>query len=304
MNTHPIELRYLRYFVALAQELNFRRAAERLHVSAPALSVQIKKLEGILEVQLLERNTTKVRLTVAGETLLREARELLQRVEEIVNITREAAQGNRGRLRIGMPGLFSYSFMPSVLKNFRQLYPKVDVSLMDLSVNAEQLDALESGQTHIGFFYSFGPLHIKNTEQLLILDMPIRAVMSARHPLAARKEASLAELAEVPLLDIRQYEPETRHLVEVFRKQNLEPKSLEKASSFNAAMMMMSSGDVVGLLPEMLIMAQNPKLTLRPIKDHAPGLRLQMYAVWEKTDLSPQVRNFVTLLRQAGVRHD
>ena len=304
MNTHLIELRYLRYFAALAQELNFRRAAERLYVSAPALSVQIKKLEEILEVKLFERDTAKVRLTVAGEVLLRETRELLQHMDEIVDMTKDAAQGNRGRLRIGMPGFFSYSFMPGVLRNFRRHYPKVDVSLLDLRVNEEQLDALESGHIHIGFFYAFEPLQIKNTEQLLTLDMPIRAVMSARHPLAAQEEVSLGELAGVPLLSIRQYEPETRSLAEVFYKHKLEPTITKKASSFNAAIMMMAAGEGVALLPEMRFMTQNPKLTLRPIKDQVPGLRLQVYAVWEKDDVSPQVLNFVKLLREAGVQHD
>jgi len=304
MNLQQIELRYLRYFVVLAQELNFRRASERLYVSTPALSVQIKKLEDILEVQLLERDTAKVRLTVPGEVLLREASELLQRMEEIVAITKDAAQGNRGHLRIGLLGFFTYSFMPGVLKDFRQRYPKVEVLLLDMDVNQEQLDALESGRTHIGFFYSFGPLRLKNTEQLLILDMPIRAVMSARHPLAAKKEVSLAELAAVPLLDIRRYEPQTRHLEEVFHKKKLAPKSLAKANSFNAAMTILASGENVAMLPEMRLMTQNPKLTLRPIKDQVPGLRLQVYAVWQKTGASPQVLNFIDLLRQSGVHND
>jgi len=304
MNTLPIELRYLRYFATLAQELNFRRAAERLHVTAPALSVQIKKLEDILEVKLFERDTTKVRLTVAGEVLLRETRELLQRMDEIVDITKDAAQGNRGRLRIGMPGAFSYSFMPGLLKEFRQRHPKVDVSLLDLGVNDDQLDALEARQVHIGFLYGFQAPRIKNMEHLLVLDMPMRAVMSTRHPLAAQKEVSLAELAAVPLLSIHRYNLQTRNLIDVFHKEGLEPKISKKANSFTAAVTLLAAGEGVALLPEMRIMTQNPKLTLRPIKDQVPGLRLQMYAVWEKTDQSPHVLNFVNLLRQAGVHHD
>jgi len=304
MNLQPIELRYLRYFAALAQELNFRRAAERLFVSAPALSVQIKKLEEILEVRLLERNTTKVRLTVAGEVLHREARELLQRVEEIVMLTKDAAQGNRGRLRIGMPGSFSYSFMPGVLKNFRQRHPQVDVSLLDLGVNDDQIEALEAGRIHIGFIYGFEAPRIIDTEHLLTLDMPMRAVMSVTHPLAAKKEVSLAELTSVPLLAIHRYNLQTRSLIDVFQKKKLEPQVTQKANSFTAAVTMLAAGECVALLPEMRAMTQNPKLTLRPIKDQVPGLRLQVYAVWEKNDISPQVRNFVELLRQAGVQHD
>ena len=304
MNMLPIELRYLRYFVVLAQELNFRRAAERLHVSAPALSVQIKKLEDILEVRLLERDTTKVRLTVPGEVLLREARELLLRVDEIVEITKDASQGNRGRLRIGMPGAFSYSFMPGVLKKFRQRYPKMDVSLLDLGVNDDQLEALEAGRIHIGFLYGFETPRIKGTEHLLMLDMPMRAVMSVSHPLAAQKEVSLAELVAVPLLAIHRFNVQTGSLVNVFQKQKIEPKIIKKANSFTACITMIAAGEGVALLPEMRIMTQNPKLTLRPIKDQVPGLRLQMYAFWEKGEESPQVLNFIELLKQAGVHND
>jgi len=304
MNMLPIELRYLRYFVALAQELNFRRAAEQLHVSAPALSVQIKKLEEILDVRLLERDTAKVRLTVPGEVLLREARELLQHVDEIVEITKDASQGNRGRLRIGMPGSFSYSFMPGVLRTFRQRFPKVDVSLLDLGVNEEQLDALEAGRIHIAFLYGFQPPRIKNTETLLMLDMPMRAVMSVKHPLAAMQEVSLADLAAVPLLAINRFNLQTRSLIDVFHKQKLTPKIIKKANSFNACITMLVAGEDVALLPEMRVMTQEPRLTLRPIKDQVPGLRLQVHAVWEKSDVSPQVLNFIELLRQAGVHHN
>ena len=299
-----IELRYLRYFVALAEELNFRRASERMHVSTPALSVQIKKLEGALGVRLCERTTSKVRLTPPGEVMLREARELLRQAQVMVDNTRDAAHGNRGRLRIGIPGSFSHSFMPETLKAYRRHFPKVDITLLDFGVNEEQMEALEEGRIHIGFIYSFEPPRLKGMSWLLTIDMPMRAVVGLGHPLAALEQVPLTALASYPVLAIQRYEQQTSTLLARLHKAKIKPASIRKTSSFTACMAMLESNEGVALLPEMRIMLQNPRLALRPIKEAPPGLRLQLHAVWIKAGASQQVLNFIELLRKAGVQHD
>jgi len=300
----PIELRYLRYFVAVAEELNYRQAAKRLHVSAPALSVQIKNLENLLGLRLFERDTTQVSLTPPGETLLREARALFRHVGDLVHATREAARGERGRLIIGMPGAFGHSFIPEALNLYRKQFPKVDVTLLDLPVNEEQLQAFENERIHLGFIYGFHPPGIKDMDELLVIDTPMHAVMSAQHPLASQKQVTLEQLAASPLLCIEQYKTQTQDLVALFRKKKLEPANLKPASSFNACITMMAAGEGVALLPKLRALAQNTKLALRPVKDPDPGLRLQVYAIWKKTDTPPQALNFVEQLRKAGVQHD
>jgi len=157
--------------------LNFRRAAERLHLSPPALSMQIKKLEGLLDIQLFERDTTKVRLTTTGEVLLPEARALLQQVQELVVATKDAAEGNQGRLRIGFPGRFSHSFIPATVKAFRECYPKVDINLADLNIETEQPKAVEEGRIHVGFVFDTQLRHMSGVDHLLVADVPIWAFM-------------------------------------------------------------------------------------------------------------------------------
>ena len=299
-----LELRALRHFVTLADELNFRRAAARLHLSAPALSIQLKKLEEAIGVRLCERSTSRVRLTVPGEVLLREARAFLLRAQEIVGITREAAQGNCGRLHIGMPGLFSHSFMPEVICTYRRRFPKVDVSLLELILNREQMEALEEGRIHVGFTYGFNPPRIKGADSLVIIDTQMHAAMGVWHPLAARKKVSLADMAAYPLLAIQGFEAQTQSLLAIFHKRKLDPKITGKASTFNACLTMLVAGEGLALLPKMRFMTHNPKLVLRPIKDLVAGLRMQVHAVWKKNHVSRQVLNFVELLRRAGVKQD
>ena len=300
----PIEMRYLRYFVAVAEDLNYRRAAQRVHVSAPALSVRIKHLEDLLGVRLFERDTTFVRLTVAGENLLHESRKLFHHMADLVASTREAARGNRGRLCIGMPGFFSHSFMPEVLNRYRGRFPEVEVSLLDLTVNDEQSEALETGHIQVGFLYGFNPPHLKNVDSLMVMDMPMCAVMGVHHPLVQQKQVTLADLAACQLLAIRRFEPQTRNLISVFNRENLHPKDIKQANSFNVCVAMLVSGDGVAMLPKMRVMVQNPELVLRPIKEPASGLRMQVHAVWKKNATSPHIMNFVEALREAGVHHD
>jgi len=304
MELLSLELRYLRYFVAVAEELNFRRAAERLNVTTPALSVQIKKLEDILGVRLCDRNTARVRLTVAGETFLHQAQGVLTHVQDAVAITRETAQGNRGRLRIGSPGNLSQSFLYKILETYREQFPKVDITLLDLTMEAEQREALEEDRIHVGFVYASELAQMRGVDHLLILDVPPRAVVSARHPLASEKQVTLAQVATYPVLTIQQYKQQTRNLLSVFEEKQLTPKEVHKTNSFNACLAMVVAGQGVAVLPELRIMSQNPNLAVRPIQDAEPRLQRQLHAAWKKNGTSPHVLHFVDVLRQAGVKRD
>jgi len=293
------ELRYLRYFVALAEELNFRKAAERLHVTTPALSVQIKKLEDLLNVRLCERDTVTVRLTIAGEVLLREGRVLLRHAQDVTDVTREAGLGYRGHLRLGIPGHYSHRIIPNALNLYRERYPKVEVTMVDLSlnINEEQFKALEEGRVHVKFAYYFQPPHKKDTGHLLITELPMRVIMSAQHPLAALEEVALEKLTEYPVLAIQQYSQQTQFLVDLLHKKKIEVKDLRMTDSYNACAALLAAGEGVAMLPEMAIMTKNSSLAIRPIKE-VPELTLHVYAIWKKESASPHVLKFVETLRE------
>jgi len=300
-----MELRYLRYFVAVAEELNFRKAAERLHVSAPTLSVQIKSLEGLLGVELLKRDTTVVRLTAAGEVLLREARELMVQQGQMEVAVREAARGEGGSLRIGSPGFFSYSFMRQALTTYHERYPRVDLSLVELTINEEHVAGLESGKIQLGFVYGPTLRLLKGMEHLVVVDSVIHAIMSAKHPLAALKEVPLARLAEYPLLTLRYSDYHINTLLEFLSREKLKPRSVKKVDSFHSYFALLGSGEGVSILADMLLLKMlGPSVTLRPLKDIGSGsdARVQVCAVWNPREATQQTLNFVEVLREGGVR--
>ena len=136
-----MELRHLRYFVAVAEELSFRRAAHRLHVSHPALSQQVHDLENELGLKLFERNSRRVELTEAGRAFLIGARRALAAAKEAVTQAQEAAKGDRGRLVIGSIGPLTSSFLPVALARFREQRPLVEVTVLNMN-NRAQVEAV------------------------------------------------------------------------------------------------------------------------------------------------------------------
>ena len=194
-----MELRHLRYFAAVAEELNFRKASERLRVAQPALSSQIKDLEYELGVRLLDRDTGGVRLTDAGAAFLDEVRLILAHAQRAVTIAQEAAKGRRGRLTVGYFAPIFMGIMPASLKAFRDKFPDVEVTLVELPI-ADQLTALEEGTIQIGFTVAREaplPPGLKNVE---VARSPIRIVVGRGHRLARQSRISLADLQHEPLL--------------------------------------------------------------------------------------------------------
>ena len=145
-----MELRHLHYFVAVAQELHFRRAAERLHLAQPSLSRQIRDLEEEVGAQLFERDRKQVALTEAGRVLLGEAPRLLAGIAAVVEATRPAGHETQRTLHIGKVGVLSASFLPDTLAAFRKRCPQVAVEILELGMD-EQVAALLAGTIQVGF---------------------------------------------------------------------------------------------------------------------------------------------------------
>ena len=143
-----MELRHLRYFIAVAEELHFRRAAERLHMSQPPLSQQIRQLEEEIGAQLLLRNQRKVELTAAGAAFLVRAREILDAVEDAAREARRVQRGEVGRLAVGFVGSAMYSFVPELLRAFREQAPDIGLRLHELGTT-EQLRQLDDGRLDV-----------------------------------------------------------------------------------------------------------------------------------------------------------
>lgn len=193
-----MELRQLLYFTTLAETLNFRRAAERLNISQPPLTVAIQKLEAELGTPLFVRSSRGVSLTVAGETVLEHARAVLAKADQFRLVAREGSTGDRGRLSIGFVGSAIYELLPRLIRLYRESYPKVDLVLEE-STSIDITKRLQKRQLDIGLVRL--PLlepgdvdcHLVERDELVV-------AVAASHPLAKQKKLPLQALRNEPFI--------------------------------------------------------------------------------------------------------
>jgi DNA-binding transcriptional LysR family regulator len=192
-----MELRQLRYFVAVAEELHFRRAAARLHMSQPPLSNQLRMLEEELGCPLMIRSRRRVELTPAGEAFLRDARTVLGELGEAVQTARRIHAGRAGRLRISFVGSALLSLVPDVVKRYRAARPDVELQLRERSTE-DQLRDLRAGAIDVGLLPL--PVDAPDLRAEVLLRERAVAALPAAHPLAALKRVPLRRLAAEPLV--------------------------------------------------------------------------------------------------------
>ena len=192
-----IELRHLRYFVAVAEELHFGRAALRLHLAQPPLSQQIRKLEEILGYQLFLRTSRAVKLTSAGEVFLERARRTLRNVQEDMEEARSVGRGEEGFLRVGFIGSAMLTALPAMLGRYRRLYPKVNLQLNE-SHTSIVVQKLLKGELDAGFLRDGG--HAPGLEIERLFSEPFIAVLPKKHPLAQHKTISARALRDEPFV--------------------------------------------------------------------------------------------------------
>jgi DNA-binding transcriptional LysR family regulator len=295
-----MELRHLRYFVVLAKELNFRRAAEILHVASPSLSRQIKDLEHELEARLFERDTKKVKLTGAGVVFLEQAEAVLAKANEAVAAVRGAVGGHTGKLSIGAFGPVSGEFLTATLSRFASAYPQVEVSLKEIGPD-EQIAQLENKQIQIAFtINSKGDPGIPHLEQWSVLERDPIILLSKFHPLAVKESLKLTELTEVTFLCLSDTVALGRHATivkELFQARSLKPAKLKQVNSFESiyAFMICNQGVVLG--PKLYKVAPPPGIVERLIEVKKGDPKYQLRAVWLKNETSAPVKNFIDALK-------
>jgi DNA-binding transcriptional LysR family regulator len=186
------ELRHLRYFLAVAEELHFGRAAQRLGIAQPPLSQQVQRLERALGADLLLRNRRRVALTPAGELLRREAKRILADVQATADNVRRTARGESGSLTVAFAASVMFLTLPRIIRRFREAFPGVHLELRELPTGA-QLVALRNGDLDVGFLRQPPPDATLATET--VMSEPLLLALSKRHPLAAHRRLELSELA-------------------------------------------------------------------------------------------------------------
>ena len=193
-----MELRHLRYFVAVAEENNVSRAAQKLHISQPGVSCQIRDLEDELGIGLFERTARTIRLTAEGHIFLREARAVLDRVDRALQVAKNLASGRLGHLRVGYQPGTAAEIVTRAMRGFSAELPEVQVSLSDL-LYPEIMNQLRSRDLDLGVLDHFG-LNLKGFEFREVQAYAVRVAMPAKHPLAKKRVIPLSILSEQPLI--------------------------------------------------------------------------------------------------------
>lgn len=193
-----MELRHLRYYITVAEECHFGRAAERLHIAQPPLSQQIKQLEAELGVTLLERSTRKVELTEAGRQYLQRAREVIAAVDAAGDEAARIASGELGRLAIGFTGSATYELLPTMARSLRARLPGIELDLRGEMLTPEQTTALRDGVIDLGILRP--PVNDPDLHLEVVRHEAMTAVVPTDHPLARQSAVRLSDLAGEPFI--------------------------------------------------------------------------------------------------------
>jgi DNA-binding transcriptional LysR family regulator len=268
-----MELRHLRYFLAVAEELHFGRAAARLHIAQPPLSQQIRQLERELGYDLFLRTQRRVRLTEAGAAFQEEARALLERLEHAKAAAGRIARGEAGALGVGFVASATYALLPRLYRRFRERHPDVALALEEMST-AEQVDALRAGRIQLGL--ARPPVGDDTLAAEPLADEPLVAALPARHPLAARRSLPLRALAhEAFVLFPRHPRPGWIDVVQgVCRAAGFRPAVAQEVLELSTAVTLVAAGVGVTLVPASAQALRLDGVAYRPLREPSPSTRL------------------------------
>ena len=289
-----MELRHLRYFRAVAELLNFSRAAERLHVAQPALSRQIRDLEVELGVQLFDRNRVRVQLTDAGRTFYTHVCKILAQLDVAVASVHDTTLGTGGELILCNDWRLSTDLIPTTIAEFRTQHPRVEVQLTDLPVN-KQLAALRAHRAHIGFLPRESIVTRGDLECLQVSTFAILLVVSAEHRLASRDRVAVAELRDERWIRMnsRPGDGYNTYVAQICRLAGFTPNFHGEAATPEAFEAMIGSGGGIGLAIDTMVLRQKSLLRLIPT-DCAP---VELCAVWSKTETSLLLKQYLASLQ-------
>jgi len=289
-----MELRHLRYFITVAEELHFGRAAARLNMSQPPLSQQIRQLEEEMGFPLFYRDKRIVELTEAGKVFLEEARITLAHVEQAQSAAEKAHLGAKGRLVVGFLGSTTYNVVP-FLQQFRMRYPMVDLTLHQMKTD-RQLQALRERSIHLGVVRH--PIQTLNLESEIFLREPFIAILPRLHPLAIRESISMQDLAEEPLILSSRYNGTNYHeaVINLCNQAGFSPKIALEVPELLTIIAFVSEGMGIALVPASFRHQQNTGIVYRELVDVSATLKSVF--VWRKDEQSPILQEFLKLSKE------
>lgn len=287
-----MELRQLKQFVAVADLLSFRRAAERLHMAQPPLSVAIRKLEDELGAELFERRGRTIRLTPAGHEALRTSRRCLADADEVRRATLSAAKGESGRVRVGFVGSATYSVLPRLIPAFRRRYPGIDLELRE-STNLELLALLEQERLDVGLLRY--PTASASALNFQVVERDVfHAVVPKKHPLAAQRSVSLKALAQEPLIDYASTKVPGLHAMVMlaFQHAGLSPRVVQEATQVQTVVSLVESGLGVALVPSVSSRFASKNVVFRPVRGLPAAAAISIALAYRAQNESAAAKRF------------
>lgn len=292
-----IELRHLRYFIAVAEELHFGRAARRLNISQPPLSQQIIQLEAVTGARLFNRTNRSVQLTPAGQQFLQDARAILLQVEQAADRAARLHRGEEGELRIGFTSSAPFTAVVSdALYQFRQRWPQVHIQMQEINTR-QQLAPLHDGRLDLGVMRNT-PLPPDLRHQLLLSE-PLFAVVHWAHPLATAEKIPIAALADEPFVF---FDPQVgtalySDILALLHRYQIKPYITQEVGEAMTILGLVATGLGVSILPASFRRAQLADLIWLPLAER--DAISELWLVWSaEREINAQMRHMMTLLQQ------
>ena len=290
-----MELRHLRYFVAVAENLNFTRAAARLHLAQPSLTRQIHNLEEEIGVRLLNRSKSQVALTEEGRSFLVDARRILALAAESILAVQRLSRGETGQLNIAYLSNSDFELLPETLGAFRQAFPHVALNLFDM-VPAEQFRALEAGKIDLGFVGLRPPAALEHVRWDSIARHRTVVVLPAKNPLARKSQVHLRELKTMFFVGMSEKShPGFRQwLHETCQPAGFIPRILQDAELEPALMTFVAEGLGVSLARERIKKLPHPGVVFRPL---TPPVRSDYCIAWNRDNDSRALQQYIEIVK-------
>jgi DNA-binding transcriptional LysR family regulator len=290
-----MELRHLRYFIAVADELSFTKAAQKLRLAQPSLTRQVRNLETEIGVRLLNRTNNRVTLTEEGRTFLFDAKKLLAMCAESVTNVQRMQRGERSELNIGYLANVHYDLLPATLGAFRKLCPGVALNLFDMR-RGEQFQALDSRRIDLGFVGLRPALPARDLLWERVACDGILVVLPAGHPLAGKSEVKLAELAMQFFVGMsaHTHPGEREWLAETCQRSGFAAKVFQEADTEATALRFVSDGFGVALMPEQIVGLPHEGVVFRPL---SPPLLRESTIAWRADNPSKPLKDYIQIVK-------
>ena len=297
-----MELRHLRYFVAVAEERHFGRAAERLHIAQPPLSQQIRRFEAELGEPLFHRTTRSVELAPAGEALLERAPAILAAVDAAVEDARRAARGEYGRLAIGFTGSSTYAMLPSLAAAMREALPGVVLDLRGELLTPAQVARLLDGTLDLGLLRP--PVNERELDTEVLHSEPLLAVLPETHPLAGAEAVPLERLEGEPFVTYPSHFRSVVHdaVEDACEAHGFQPVAAHEVAETATLVSFVAAGLGVSLVPASVRNMTVEGAVYRPLLDDAT--RVELAVAWRRDDDRPVLSRALDVIRRGLPGHD